>query len=401
MSAPAKMVGAQALILSGGGAQAAYEVGVMSGLLTGQSPATDYSPLDPAIFIGTSAGSINAGLFLSSAKAGPLDATKFMEKVWTEDMVTAPGKCGGGVYRIRADPGNAGCLFTHPWKSFAGIAADSGVLARNAVTRGIKFVMSGGALGQRALELIDLGALISIEPFVELIHKRIRLDEIRRSSSTLKVAATNWRTGEVRIFDKSEMSDAIGHQILQASSALPGVFPPVEIEGDPYVDGGLVMNTPLKPAIDAGADTLHIICMDPDMSRVPLSRMPATSAIFSRSLEINFRTSMSQDIKYAAQVNHAIAVLNERQPLTDVTVRSGRHLLRETLKRTLNPKTKAAHRSLTMHLYYPSGGLNVGWLSFERDSIARLIRRGREDAIHHDCVANRCIFPLSSPASVF
>jgi NTE family protein len=388
------MVGTQALILSGGGAQAAYEVGVMSGLLIGQSPATDYCPLDPAILIGTSAGSINACLFLSSAKAGPLDATKFMEQVWTEDMVTAPGKCGGGVYRLRTDPGNAACLFAHPWKSFAAIAADSSVLAHTALTRGINFVMSGDALEQKTLELVDLSALISIEPFVELIHKRILLDEIRQSSSTLRVAATNWRTGEVRIFDKSEMLDAIGYQILQASSALPGVFPPVEIEGDPYVDGGLVMNTPLKPAIDAGADTLHIICMDPDMSRIPLPRMPSTSAVFSRSLEINFRTALSQDIKYAAQVNHAIAVLNERQPLTETTaVRSGRHLLRETLKRIINPDTTAPHRSLTMHLYYPSGGLNVGWLSFERDSITRLIRRGREDAIHHDCIANQCIFP--------
>lgn len=393
MNAPAKLVGTQALIFSGGGAQAAYEVGVMSGLLSGQSPVTDYSPLDPAILIGTSAGSINAGLFLSAVSAGPLDATKYMEEVWTEDMATAPGKCGGGVYRLRTDLWNTACLLAHPWKSLADIAADSGVLARTAVTRGINFVMSGGPVEQRALELVDLSALISIEPFVELIHKRIRLDEIRRSSSILRVAATNWRTGEVRIFDKPEMTSTIGYQILLASSALPGVFPPVEIEGDPYVDGSLVMNTPLKPAIEAGADTLHIICMDPDMSRVPLPRMPATSAVFSRSIEINFRTAMVQDIEYATQVNHAIAVLNERQPLSDVTVRSGHHLLRETLKRIINPETTPARRSLTMHLYYPSGGLNVGWLSFERDSITRLIRRGREDAIHHDCVANHCVFP--------
>jgi len=46
-----------------------------------------------------------------------------------------------------------------------------------------------------------------------------------------------------------------------------------------------------------------------------------------------------------------------------------------------------------MHLYYPAGGLNVGWLNFGLDGIARLIRRGREDAISHDCIANRCIFP--------
>jgi NTE family protein len=393
LNAPAKLVGTQALILSGGGAQAAYEVGVMSGLLTGQSPATDYSPLDPVILIGTSAGSINAGLFLSSASAGSPAATNYMEEVWMEDMAIAPGKCGGGVYRLRTDSWNTACLLTHPWKSLSSIASDSGVLARTAVTRGINFVMSGGSVEQRTLELVDLSALISIEPFVELIHKRIRLGEIRRSGSILRVAATNWRTGEIRIFDKLEMTDKVGYQILLASSALPGVFPPVEIDGDPYVDGGLVMNTPLKPAIEAGADTLHIICMDPDMSRVPLPRMPASSAVFARSLEINFRTAMAEDIEYANKVNHAIAVLNERQSLSNVTARGGRHLLREILKLMASPETTAALRPLTMHLYYPSGGLNVGWLSFERDCITRLISRGREDAIHHDCIANCCIFP--------
>jgi len=393
LNTPSKVVGAQALILSGGGAQAAYEVGVMSGLLTGQSPATEYVPIHPSVLIGTSAGSINGALFLSSMGAGAAEATKYMEEVWTQDMATTPGSCGGGIYRLRTDFLNAACLLAHPLNSLANIAADSGILARTAVSRGIDFLMSGGSAQLRALELVDLSALISIEPLLELIHERIRFDDIRRSTCTLRVAATNWRTGEVRIFDKPEMSDTVGPQILLASSALPGVFPPVEIQGDPFVDGGLVMNTPLKPAIEAGADTLHIICMDPDMSRVPLPRMPGTSAVFSRSIEINFRTAIVQDIQYATEVNHALAILNDHQPLADHKGHGSPHMLREALKRIIGPSTTRIRRPLTMHLYYPAGGLNVGWLNFGLDGIARLIRRGREDAISHDCIANRCIFP--------
>jgi predicted acylesterase/phospholipase RssA len=398
LSAAAKVVGMQALILSGGGAQAAYEVGVMSALLTGQSPATEYSALDPGVLVGTSAGSINAGLLLSSLSAGASAATKYMEEVWIQDIAGFPGKCSGGVYRLRADPLavlNAACLLDHPMKSLSNIAADSVVLAQTAVTRGINFVMSSGDFERKALELIDLSALISTEPFVELIHQRIRLDEIRRSSWNLRIAATNWRTGAVRIFDKPEMTDAIGHRILLASSALPGLFPSVEIEGDLYVDGGIVMNTPLKPAIDSGADTLHIIYMDPDISRVPLPRVPSTTAVLSRSIEISFRTAITQDIQLATQINHGIAVFSGKEPWLDGTLLSSGHFLREAGKRIMEPEKALPRRPLTMHLYYPSGGLNAGWLSFDRNNIERLISRGREDAIHHDCGANHCVFPTS------
>ena len=398
MSASAKVVGHQALILSGGGAQAAYEVGVMSALLTGESPATEYNPLDPDVLVGTSAGSINAGLFLSALSDGPAAATKYMEEVWVQDIANLAGKCNGGVYRLRADPFslmNPTCLLDHPLKSLANITQDGTVLARNAITRSINFVMSSGGVEQKALELVDLSALISTEPFVEMVHQRVRLDEIRRSGSKLRIAATNWRTGAVRVFDKAEMTDAIGHQILIASSALPGVFPLVDIEGDPYVDGSVVMNTPLKPAIRAGADTLHIICMDPDMSRVPLSRAPCTAAVFSRSIEIGFRSAITQDVQMAIAVNHGIAVLNGSKPWPHEVSTSNRHFLREAGKQILDPNKDRAPRPLTMHLYYPSGGLNVGWLTFERDSIVRLIRRGREDGIHHDCAANHCVFPVA------
>jgi hypothetical protein len=55
----------QAMVLSGGGANGAYEVGVLKALLTGQSPATEFQPLDPDIFTGTSVGAFNAALLVS------------------------------------------------------------------------------------------------------------------------------------------------------------------------------------------------------------------------------------------------------------------------------------------------------------------------------------------------
>ena len=206
-----KSAGVQALILSGGGAQAAYEVGVMEALLTGQSPATDYEPVPPGILVGTSAGSINAGLFLTAANQGFAIATQYMADVWIQELADSPGKCGGGAYRLRANPlalFNAACSLGHPVEFLENAATDFTVLARSAMARGIHFAMSGGALEQRALELVDLSALVSTEAFAELIRKRVNLEEVRGSAWKLKIVATNWRTGRARVFDGKEMTEA-------------------------------------------------------------------------------------------------------------------------------------------------------------------------------------------------
>jgi NTE family protein len=51
-------------------------------------------------------------------------------------------------------------------------------------------------------------------------------------------------------------------EAVMASAALPGAFPHVDIEGRPFVDGGVVANTPIRAAIDAGATKLTIIYLD-------------------------------------------------------------------------------------------------------------------------------------------
>src|SRR5437868_8326353 len=58
-----------AVVLSGGGANAAYGVGVLKALLRGESPATDFQPLEPQIYVGTSGGGINAAIMVSQPGA--------------------------------------------------------------------------------------------------------------------------------------------------------------------------------------------------------------------------------------------------------------------------------------------------------------------------------------------
>ena len=78
--------GKQAVILSGGGATGAYEVGVMKALFSGLSPATDYQPVIPDIFTGTSVGSYNAAFLVAQwARYGPA-AIDNLEQVWLNQV---------------------------------------------------------------------------------------------------------------------------------------------------------------------------------------------------------------------------------------------------------------------------------------------------------------------------
>ncbi len=70
----------------------------------------------------------------------------------------------------------------------------------------------------------------------------------------LAVIATDLETGAEKMFTSGELMGP-----LLASTAMPGVFPPVEIEGRVYIDGGVVNNYPIAPAIAMGAKTVYLV----------------------------------------------------------------------------------------------------------------------------------------------
>lgn len=79
----------------------------------------------------------------------------------------------------------------------------------------------------------------------ELPHPEASIEE---ATLPLQVVACNLGTGRVHVFSRGPALPA-----LLASAAVPGVFPPVMIEGEPYADGGLVANCPLQVAHASGA----------------------------------------------------------------------------------------------------------------------------------------------------
>src|SRR5262245_53897291 len=92
-----------ALVLSGGGAYGAYEVGVIKALADASSPAAGGAPLAPTLISGTSVGGFNASVLAARAAGGLGAAVRHLEKIWMEDVADAPGR-GNGVYRIRGNP---------------------------------------------------------------------------------------------------------------------------------------------------------------------------------------------------------------------------------------------------------------------------------------------------------
>lgn len=86
-----------------------------------------------------------------------------------------------------------------------------------------------------------------------LIRSRLGEALFEDAQIPLGVVATDLETGRERVFTSGELTEPV-----VASAAMPGVFPPVEIEGRSYMDGGVSNNVPIAPAVDMGAKTVYV-----------------------------------------------------------------------------------------------------------------------------------------------
>ena len=230
-----------ALILAGGAARGAYEVGVVQYIL--KEIARDLGrdlPLD--ILCGTSVGAINACMLAAHAHEPSLRADK-LAHTWKElklDQVARPsrtelfGLVGGMFGRKRSPPSD-------------------GAQRR------------GGLFDPRGVELIVRRGMPP-----GAIRKNLQA----RRLSALTVSTTNVGTGKTVIFvERSEpglppwsqdptivvRATEITAEHALASAAVPPLFPAVRLDGDFYCDGGLRQNVPLSPARRLGADGLIVV----------------------------------------------------------------------------------------------------------------------------------------------
>lgn len=389
----------QAVILSGGGAYGAYEVGVMQALFTGESPSTGYSYLNPGIFTGTSVGALNAAYIVSRASEDICATICHLASLWIDELSESSETCGNGIFRFRANPLqflNPACFASNPLAPLTELAMDGGYLARDWFDRAVHFLMASGSVSNRTLELVDFTSLISSSPLARFLKQNLKLKDVRNSERRLRVIATDWDGGAVVVFENRHLTDEFGYQIIQGSAALPGFFQAQLIDGHPFVDGGVLMNTPLKCAIQAGGSTLHVIYMDPDVNNIPLHTMQSTINTLDRILVITSASKVGEDIDTAAWINEGLAVIERvarGEALVDADMQPFIRVASQIYQRMRAGKS---YRKLTIHRYHPHddlGGGALGLLNFNRDRMVALIDRGFDDALNHDCAKSHCILP--------
>lgn len=158
------------------------------------------------------------------------------------------------------------------------------------------------------------GALFSPDPFRVLLERELPYADIERAAVPLRIIATAFEDGAEVVFGSGSVIDAI-----LASTALPGVFPPHEVDGLLYLDGGLVDHVPLQPAIDAGADTIYVLsvgfpCPPPENHR-------SARAVLMHSVGILLSQRVRLDGANLPGHNPAIRIVNIPPVCTDIGLR--------------------------------------------------------------------------------
>ena len=206
------------LVLQGGGALGAYQVGVYQAL--------HEAGIEPDWVIGTSIGAINAALIAGNPREKRLAKLRdFWDGVeWHEPL------------------GLAAAL---PWW-IAGPASNL-----NTVTLGVPGFFEPNPkswLGARAAVGVEDASYYRTDQLRATLARLVDFDLIKRNSTRLTVGAVNARTGAMRYFDSRREPLHASH--IMASGALPPAFPAVRIDGEPYWDGGIYSNTPIEAVLD-------------------------------------------------------------------------------------------------------------------------------------------------------
>jgi predicted acylesterase/phospholipase RssA len=250
------------LVLQGGGALGAYELGALKRLY-------EEAHFQPGVVSGVSIGAITAATLVGS-RGDPIET---LERLWR--TLTIPSSplvprtaqrflsLFGNVnfFRMRTDYINEAV-----WTSF-----------------------------------------YDTSPLRATLEEFIDFDKIRRSAVKLFVTATNVATGSIEVFDNGTIT--VDH--ILASGALPPGFPMVEINHNDYWDGGLFDNSPLGPVIEhldpspSVAKQIIVINLFPAHGPIPGNMLDVLDRVFA----ITFSNKFRSDVDHAQEVNEYIEVV--------------------------------------------------------------------------------------------
>jgi NTE family protein len=148
-------------------------------------------------------------------------------------------------------------------------------------------------LMSRLLSPYDLNPL-GLNPLREILAESIDFDRLVRSPIKLFITATSVRTGRGRIFRNGEITP----DVLLASACLPTMFRAIEIDGEPYWDGGFAGNPTITPLVrESDAHDTILIQINPTERPEP----PRSAAdILNRLNEISFNSPLAKELRMIA-----------------------------------------------------------------------------------------------------
>ncbi|MBM2767596.1 patatin-like phospholipase family protein [Burkholderia anthina] len=216
-SAPAKLPGQVVLVLQGGGALGAYQLGVYEAL--------DAAGIQPDWIIGTSIGAINAALIAGNAPGHRAQRmAEFWRRVTGQPALDVPG-------------------FPTSWDK---IGAELGVIG--AGIPGFFRPNPAAWLGPLAHVGVEHASYYVVDPLRATLASLVDFDRLNAGRPRVTVGAVDACTGAMRYFDSRDLPLGIEH--VMSSGALPPAFPAVRIDGAPYWDGGIYSNTPVEVVLD-------------------------------------------------------------------------------------------------------------------------------------------------------
>lgn len=281
------------LILSGGGARAAYQVGVLKGI-NKILPSTMTNPYD--IISGTSAGAIN-GIGLASFADNYRIGVRHLERIWSSFECCQ-------VYRT----------------DFLGVSLSLARLMRTLI------------IGRRFRN--DVVSLLDNTPLNQLLQEVIKFENIQTNIDNnhlhaVTVNCSSLSSGESISFFQGHYSinnwerprrkgvrSRLTLDHLMASSAIPMIFPARKIHREFYADGAVRQQAPLSPTLHLGAEKLLVIGVSGESNKInkveAIAPYPSPARIMGHMLNAAFLDSMESDVARLTRINRTVSKISQK-----------------------------------------------------------------------------------------
>jgi len=256
-----------ALVLQGGGALGAYELGAARRLY-------EDGAFAPDVIAGVSIGAITAVLL--ARPAGGLKPLQALEEFWRQVTLS-------------------GWFLPPPVRRYASIFGNPNFF----VPRLDFFALASWT------NIYDTG------PLRHTLEQLVNLDALADPSATPKllVTATNVEAGQIEYFRSGDHGLSLDH--IVASGSLPPSFAMTVIDGKSYWDGGLFDNTPLGAVLDTlddGPDidrTVYVVNLFPNQAPIPRT----LAEVAERTLNLQFANKTSEDLKLMDRFNEVAQLM--------------------------------------------------------------------------------------------